>query len=155
MACLLLAALAGCGKTTTTTTNASGQVVTTCHISFAKTKFLLHAGLAAGAFHRYIYKPYRAGAFKKGAPGQKKALAKALASAVFTYHELKVADGDARCDGSVLRQLANPISAALSAISSFRSVLGAGNLGGVGGAAAALDGLVAKAGQHGVQIKDR
>jgi hypothetical protein len=152
---VLVFVVAACGKSTTTTTNASGQVVTTCHISFAKTKFLLHAGLAAGAFHRYIYKPYRTGAFKKGAPGQKKALAKAAASAVFAFHELKVADGDARCDGPVLRRLANPLSAALSELSSLKGVLGAGNLAGIGGAAAALDGLVAKAGQGGVQIKDR
>jgi hypothetical protein len=35
--------------------------------SFAKTKFVLHAGLAFGAFHRYLYKPYQAGTFNKGA----------------------------------------------------------------------------------------
>src|SRR5690348_4856596 len=87
-----VAALAGCGKSTTTTTNAAGKVVTSCHISFAKSKFVLHAGLAAGAFHRYIYKPYRRGALKKGVPGRKKALVKAGASALFAYHELKVAD---------------------------------------------------------------
>lgn len=155
LAALLVLALAACGKTTTTTTNASGQVVTTCHIDFAKTKFLLHTGLAAGAFHRYIYKPYRAGAFKKGASGRSKALVKAGASAVFAYHELKVAAEDARCDGAVLKKLASPLSSALSAISSLKDVLGAGNLAGIGGAAAALDGLVSKAGQNGVQIKDR
>ena len=154
-AAALLVVLAGCGKSVTTTTNASGQVVTTCHITFAKTKFLLHAGLAAGSFHRYIYKPYRAGAFKQGAPGRKKALVKAGASALFAYHELKVAAEDARCDGAVLKKLGSPLSGALQAISALKGVLGAGNLAGIGGAAAALDGLVSKAGQSGVQIKDR
>ena len=151
----LLVVLAGCGKSTTTTTNASGQVVTTCHINFAKTKFLLHAGLAAGAFHRYIYNPYRAGAFKQGAPGRKKALAKAAASALFAYHELKVASDDARCDGPVLKKLGSPLQALVQAVSSLKGALGTGNLAGIGGAAAVLDRLVGKAGQNGVQIKDR
>jgi len=33
------------------------------HVHLAKTKFVLHAGLAFGAFHRYIYEPFRSGAF--------------------------------------------------------------------------------------------
>ena len=152
---LVVLGLVACGKSTTTTTNASGGVVTTCTIRFAKTKFLLHAGLAAGAFHRYIYKPYRSGAFKQGAPGRKRALVKAGASAVFAYHELKVADQDARCDGPVLKKLARPLSAALDAISSLKGALSAGNFASVGGAAAALDKLIGKAAQNGVQIKDR
>ncbi|MEV7908560.1 hypothetical protein AB0P04_43915, partial [Streptomyces anulatus] len=33
---------------------------------FAKIRFALHAGLALGAFHRYIYKPLRSGGFMAG-----------------------------------------------------------------------------------------
>src|SRR5689334_11182724 len=44
---------------------------------FAKTRFVANAGLAAGAFKRYIYTPYQAGAFKSGAHGQKRAIVKA------------------------------------------------------------------------------
>lgn len=156
-ACVLTAALvlAGCGGgSTSTTTNAAGKVVVSCHIAFAKSKFVLHTGLALGAFHRYIYKPYRAGAFKKGTPGQKKALVKAGASALFAVHELKVADRDARCDGPALRKLAQPLSSALSALSSLRTALTAGNLGGIAGAGALLSGLTSSASQNGVQVKD-
>jgi hypothetical protein len=154
--CLLgaVVVLSGCGESTTTTTNAAGQTVTTCHIRFAKTKFVLHAGLALGAFHRYIYKPYRAGSFKQGAPGRKKALAKAGASALFAYHELKVAARDARCDGKTLRRLASPLSSALSTLSSLRSSLGAGDLGAIGAASAALDNLTEKTRQQGVHVKE-
>jgi hypothetical protein len=35
-----------------------------------KTKFVLHAGLAFGAFHRYLYKPFKAGTFKAHAHGR-------------------------------------------------------------------------------------
>jgi hypothetical protein len=154
--CLLVTvvALSGCGESTTTTTNAAGQTVTTCHIRFARTKFVLHTGLALGAFHRYIYKPYRAGSFKQGAPGRKKALAKAGASALFAYHELKVAARDARCDGKTLRKLASPLSSALEALSSLRTALGAGDLGAIGAAGAALDNLTSQTRQQGVHVKD-
>ena len=155
-ACLLVTvlALAACGGTTTsTTTNAAGQTVVTCHTSFAKTKFVLHAGLALGAFHRYIYKPYRAGLFKKGASGRTKALVKAGASALFIYHELKIAAKDARCDGPTLRKLAAPVSSALSGFSSLKDAITAGNLGGIAGAGALLSGLTSKANQNGITLK--
>ncbi|MEU4403531.1 hypothetical protein AB0F88_03335 [Streptosporangium sp. NPDC023963] len=58
---------------------------------FAKTRFALHAGLALGAFYRYIYKPLRSGGFKAGAEKRKRTFAKAALAGLFTVHELKVA----------------------------------------------------------------
>jgi hypothetical protein len=47
-----------------------------------KTRLLADLALTYGAFHRYLYKPYEAGAFHKGASGRTKAIIKAgLASA--------------------------------------------------------------------------
>ena len=47
-----------------------------------KTRLLADLGLIYGAFHRYLYKPYKAGAFQKGASGRTTAIVKAgLASA--------------------------------------------------------------------------
>ncbi|RCG29829.1 hypothetical protein DQ384_18685 [Sphaerisporangium album] len=60
---------------------------------FAKTRFALHAGLALGAFHRYIYKPLRAGGFKEGAEKRKRTFLKAAIAGAFALHELKVAKG--------------------------------------------------------------
>ncbi|OFB41993.1 hypothetical protein Manayef4_16115 [Frankia sp. CgMI4] len=59
--------------------------------AFAKTRFAVHAGLALGAFHRYIYKPAKNGGFRSGAPKRKRTYAKAAVAGVFTVHELKVA----------------------------------------------------------------
>ncbi|MEV7007822.1 hypothetical protein [Streptosporangium sp. NPDC051022] len=56
---------------------------------FAKTRFALHAGLALGAFHRYIYKPLRAGGFKEGAEKRKRTFAKAAVAGLFAVHELR------------------------------------------------------------------
>jgi hypothetical protein len=48
-----------------------------------KTRLLADLTLTYGAFHRYLYKPYKAGAFRKGADGRVKAIIKAgLATAV-------------------------------------------------------------------------
>ncbi|MER6946119.1 hypothetical protein ABT294_19010 [Nonomuraea sp. NPDC000554] len=58
---------------------------------FAKTRFALHAGLALGAFHRYIYKPLRSGGFSAGAEGRKRAFVKAAIAGAFALHQLKVA----------------------------------------------------------------
>ncbi|WP_242676322.1 hypothetical protein [Streptosporangium minutum] len=58
---------------------------------FAKTRFALHAGLALGAFYRYIYKPLRSGGFKAGAEKRKRTFVKAAVAGAFALHELKVA----------------------------------------------------------------
>jgi hypothetical protein len=42
-----------------------------------KTRLLADLALTYGAFHRYLYKPYKAGAFHKGANGRTKAIIKA------------------------------------------------------------------------------
>ena len=62
---------------------------------FAKTKFLLHAGLAFGAFHRYIYKPFRAGVFSHPFL-HKLSLIKAGLAVLFINHELRIAAIDVR-----------------------------------------------------------
>jgi hypothetical protein len=131
--CVLLTLLgaAGCGgKTKTVTeTGPSGQtrVLTVPDIKFAKTKFLLHSALAFGAFHRYIYKPFRAGTFHKGAPGRKKALVKAGVAGLFAYHELKVARRDALASDR-LRPLALRIDALGARLRALASELKSGNL---------------------------
>ena len=71
--------LAGCGTKTVTQTGANGAVTTRTvpNVHFAKTKFVLHMGLAFGAFHRYVYKPWKSGSFSSGAKGRVKAILKA------------------------------------------------------------------------------
>lgn len=63
---------------------------------FAKTRFALHAGLALGAFHRYMYKPLKNGGFSSGADKRVRTFGKAALAGAFTVHELKVAKGFAQ-----------------------------------------------------------
>ena len=149
-------AAAGCGGgKTTTATNAQGQTVVNCTIPLAKAKFVVHAGVAAGAFYRYIYNPWRAGRFKKDAPGRKRALTKAAASGLVVVHELRVAARDARCDGPALKKLATPISTALDALTSLQGLATGGGIGSIGAAAAAFDELKTAAASAGATVKQR
>ncbi|MFF0577462.1 hypothetical protein ACFY19_10420 [Streptosporangium saharense] len=70
---------------------------------FAKTRFALHAGLALGAFHRYIYKPLRSGGFKEGADKRKRTFVKAAIAGLFALHELKVAKRFAEANPTLCR----------------------------------------------------
>ena len=155
----LLVVSSGCGSSTktVTSTGANGQATTATvpNVHFAKTKFVLHMGLAFGAFHRYIYKPFRAHAFSKGAPGRTKALVKAAAAGLFAVHELKQANRDALSDDR-LRPLAQKLDGLGGQLSGLASSLkgGALNPGAIVGAAGAVKALGSQSGGAGAAIKD-
>jgi hypothetical protein len=102
---------------------ASGTTSTT---KFAKTKFVIHAGLAFGAFHHWIYKPIKAGDLKH--PLQHKlAIVKAGLAGAFVYHELKLALGDAQADPT-LAKLVAPITALQNKISGLPAAVKNGSV---------------------------
>lgn len=129
LTCVLALALAlsatGCGDKTVTETGSNGQVTTRTvpNVHFAKTKFLLHSGLAFGSIRRWIYKPATTGAFQQGAPDRKKSIAKAAAAGVFALNELRLARKAALSDDK-LRPLADKLSGLTdqiqSALTSFQ-----------------------------------
>jgi hypothetical protein len=148
---------AGCGTKTVTETGANGQLTTAtiANVHFAKSKFVLHAGLAFGAFHRYIYKPFRAGAFRGGAQGRLKALFKGGAAALFAVHELRIAREDALSDDR-LRPLAERIERLLGRLGSLGASLkrGAMNPAAIVGAAGAVSSLGTASSGVGTVIKE-
>lgn len=64
---------------------------------FDKTRVLAHLALGWGAFHRYVYKPYKAHDLTTSHPLK---LIKAGAALLFTAHEVKVAYGIAKGSNS-------------------------------------------------------
>jgi hypothetical protein len=78
-------------------------------IGFAKTKFVLHTGLAFGAFHRYLYKPYQAGTFKKGASGRITAFIKGGLAALFVKREIRLASQDVKANPTLCKAIAAPL----------------------------------------------
>ncbi len=107
---------------------AQATVCDTGKVHFAKTKFVFHMGLAFGAFHRYIYKPLAAGAFKSGQPGRLKAGIKAALAAAFIWHELKIACKDAN-NSSVLKPLLTPIALMVDQFTALEQKLKGGSFG--------------------------
>jgi hypothetical protein len=103
----------GCGSSTSTSASAAGSAAgagsTTSTVKLAKTKFVLHAGLAFGAFHRWIYKPAKAGELSHPLSHKLTTLKAALAAG-FVYHELKLALVDAQADPT-LSKLVAPVTA--------------------------------------------
>jgi len=151
--------VAGCGNATKTvsSTGANGQVTTQTvpNVHFAKTKFVLHAGLAFGAIHRYIYKPLRAGALHSGAPGRVRVLLKGAAAAIFAVHELRLAHDDA-LSSDLLRPLTNKVDGLSSKLTGLVGGLknGSVNPAAILGAIDATNALGSASSSLGVGIKD-
>lgn len=152
-------AVAACGnkEKVVTDTGKNGQttVKTVADVHLAKTKFLLHAGLAYGAFHRYIQKPLKAGAFKSGSAKQKRTIAKAAVAAAFVYHELKQAHRAAESDETLRTKLLQPFDTALTGISDAAKSLKSGKLPDLGSLVDDMGGLSTAAGAAGAVIKDK
>ena len=122
LALVVALALAGCGSSSSGSSgsgaNSASSSSSTGTIHLAKTKFVLHAGLAFGAFHRYIYKPLRAGDFSHPL-SHKLTLIKAGLAALFIRHELELAMADAR-SSPALSKLVSPITALEARINALR-----------------------------------
>ncbi|AXI77241.1 hypothetical protein [Peterkaempfera bronchialis] len=127
LAAPLLAALllSGCSSSDKSTTSSGATAATATddphagsasptstqdRVKLAKTKFVLNAGLAAGATYQWLYKPYKDGKFKKGASGRKAALVKGALAGAFTYNRLKAAIRDAQGDPTLSKAVA-PLTA--------------------------------------------
>jgi hypothetical protein len=113
---VLVAPLAGCGSKSSST-----PATPATHTHFAKTKFVIHAGLAFGVFHRYIYKPFKKGEFSHPLR-HKVALLKAVAAALFVRHEVLLARQDAR-SSRLLSHVVLPLLAVGGAVVAIRSAL--------------------------------
>jgi hypothetical protein len=72
-----------------------------------KTRLLADLGLTYGAFQRYLYKPYKAGAFQKGASGRTKALIKAGLASAAIVKLLSNASKNAAADPTLCKYVPN------------------------------------------------
>ncbi|MFB0620078.1 hypothetical protein [Streptomyces sp. AGS-58] len=166
LCCALLAGSTACGSDAKSTTKSSAatQAVPAAESpspstsaekrKFAKTRFVLDAGLAAGATYQWIVKPWRAGKFKKGAHGRKLALVKAGVAGLFAYNRLKAAKKNAAADPALSKALA-PLAGGIESLKSLPSKLRKGDE----GAAGSFDDIINKvkdAGKSaGAPVKDQ
>lgn len=154
----LALAVSGCGGGTKTVTSSgpNGAPATSVpNIHFPKTKFVLHMGLAFGAFHRYVSKPLRTGAFGSGAPHRAGRIVKAGAASLFAVHELRTAHEDALADNR-LRPLAEKVEGLTRRLTHLGISLRRGSLrpDQIAGAAGAIRALGTASGALGADIKE-
>jgi hypothetical protein len=117
---LLAVTVSGCGGSSASS-GSSGTGSTTTHCGFfKKAKIGLHIGVAYFAFHHWLYKPWRAGEFRKGAPKRKRRIVKAIIATLVGVHEAKVAVRQLQACGAGKR-VAGLVSAAESKLTGMRS----------------------------------
>jgi hypothetical protein len=124
---------------------------------FAKTRFIANAGLAAGAFKRYIYTPYRNGSFKSGAKGQKRAIVKAAAAGLFTLDQLRRAKANVQADPGLCKVLSAPLTHLTAVLGGLVAKLKRGEVDptDIGSASGALEATRGAAGNAGAGFKDK
>lgn len=124
---------------------------------FAKTRFITNAGLAAGAFKRYIYSPYRNGSFKSGAKGQKRAIVKAAAAGLFTLDQIRRARANVQADPTLCKMLSAPMQKLSAVMKGMVDKLRKGEIdpSAIGAASGALEQTRGTAGSAGAGFKDK
>lgn len=165
---ILALALAACGAVTRTrgagapaVAPAKPMAEATCPAQptrrFAKTRFVTNAGLAAGAFHRYIYRPLHGGEFAHGAHGRKRAMAKAALAGVFALDQLRRAKINVQANPRLCRTLSAPISNLSSSISRLTTGMKGGNAdpSQVNATSGMLEHFRSQAGGQGVGFQDK
>lgn len=161
--------VAGCSKSTASTSTsgvqtgngasvaatASGtQCPTSNTTAFAKTQFVLHAGLGFGAFHRYIYKPFKAGAFQSGARGRIVAFGKAGVAALFIKREVRLASDDVKANPTLCKLIATPLQDIADHISGAVSSLKGGDVSAITGVEQTLQSVEGKAASADTTIQE-
>jgi len=160
---LVMFLAAGC-KSSATSASASGTsaasptvAATACPAQasgFAKTKFTAHAALGFGAFHRYIYKPYRAGTFRSGAHGRLEAFVKAGLAALFIKREIRLAAAAAQNSPALCKLVLSPLRTVSETVQAAVDKLKGGDAAGIGSVQNAVSQVESGASSQGTGITE-
>jgi hypothetical protein len=145
---------AGSGAPATSAVSASAAP-TSCPSEasgFAKTKFVAHAALGFGAFHRYIYKPYRFGTFRSGAHGRLAAFIKAGLAALFVKREIRLAFAAAQNSPALCKLVVSPMRTVSETVQAAVSKLRHGDASGVSSVESAISQVESQASGQGANI---
>lgn len=121
---------------------------------FAKTRFATDIGLTAGTFHRYLWKPYKAGTFQKGADGRTKALIKGGATAALDLKLLNNAVKNAQANPTLCKTIAQPLGTAVENVKNMKGDLASGNFASIMAANTALSQIMSGSQQQGIKIDE-
>jgi hypothetical protein len=148
-------AAGGAGTSASAATTSAGGCPTSNTKSFAKSKFVLHVGLAAGTFHRYLYKPFKAGTFHKGASGRISGLVKGGATALFDEHEIRQAITDVKASPALCKVLIAPLSEVADKFTAMKSKLTSGDTTSLDTVNSSLSSISSTSAKDGAPITER
>lgn len=121
---------------------------------FAKTKFVAHLALGFGAFHRYLYKPFRAGTFSKGAKGRIAAFVKAGLAALFIKREIRLATVDVKANPTLCHAIAAPLGQLGDTLHAAVDKLKGGDASGITNASTLVSSIEDTAQRNGAPIQE-
>ena len=142
------------GGATSAPTGAAGQCPTSNTKDFAKTRFVLHAAEAFGVFHRYLYKPYRNGAFAKGSSGRIRTFVKAGLAVLFIKRQVRLASEDVQANPTLCNAISAPLSQIRNTLSGAVDQLKSGDTSGIEGLNSVISGVQGSAARHGISVPD-
>ena len=122
--------------------------------NFAKTRFVLHTAEGFGAFHRYLYKPYKAGSFTRGSSGRISAFVKAGAAALFIKRQIRLASENIKANPTLCRAIAAPLAKVGDEISGAVTKLKGGDASGIEDAQKSIEKIKSAAASNGVVVKE-
>jgi hypothetical protein len=122
--------------------------------NFAKTRFLLHAGEGFGAFHRYLYKPFKAGLFAKGSKGRIKNFLKAGAAALFIKRQIRLASENVKANPTLCKLIAAPLAKVGDTISGVVTKLKGGDVSGIEQVNTSISSIESTSGGNGVAVAE-
>jgi len=98
---------AAAGQASSSASSSTGTCAEAGTRKIPKTRLLADLALTYGAFHRYLYKPYEAGAFHKGADGRTAAIIKAGLASAAIVKLLSNASKNAAADPTLCKYVPN------------------------------------------------
>lgn len=137
-----------------TATNAAAKCPTSNTRAFAKTRFVTDIGLTVGTFHRWIWKPYKAGTFQKGAHGRIKAIVKGVAVSALDLKLMNNAKKNVEANPTLCKVLGGPIEKAVGALGGLKGNITSGNLASLAGLESTLTGIMNTGNKHGLGISE-
>ena len=142
------------GGTASAPAGAAGQCPTDNTKVFAKTRFVLHAAEAFGVFHRYLYKPYRNGAFAKGTNSRLRAFVKAGLAVLFIKRQVRLATEDAKANPTLCNAVAAPLTQIKDTLSGAVDQLKNGDTSGIEGLNSVVSAVQGSAAKNGIAVPD-
>ena len=125
-----------------------------CDFVTCPRRFVADVGLAAGTFHRWIYKPYQEGAFQQGAQGRRTAIAKAVAVAALDVKLISNAYENVKADPQLCQAIGGPLGRLKDQTTTMKDQITKGDLSSIAATEALVSAVLGSSQKAGLPIEE-